>query len=84
MALVVRNPSAKAGDIRNTGSVPGSGRSPGGGMALLWHNNGTPLFLPGESHGQGSLLGYSPKDHKESDMTDETYLVGKEMQTILN
>ena len=24
------------------------------------------LFLPGESHGQRSLLGYSPRGHKES------------------
>ena len=31
MVLVVKNPLAKAGDIRDMGSVPGSGRSPGGG-----------------------------------------------------
>ena len=31
MALVVKNPPASAGDIRNTGSTPGLGRSPGGG-----------------------------------------------------
>ena len=30
----------------------------------------TPLFLPGESHGQRSLVGYSPRSHKESDTTD--------------
>ena len=30
----------------------------------------TPVFLPGESHGQWSLVGYSPWDHKELDMTD--------------
>ena len=29
----------------------------------------TPLFLPGESHGQGSLAGYSPWGLKVSDMT---------------
>ena len=29
--LVVKNPPAKAGDIRDTGLTPGSGRSPGGG-----------------------------------------------------
>ena len=28
----------------------------------------TPVFLPGESHGQRSLVGYSPGGHKESDM----------------
>ena len=31
MALVVKNPAANAGDIRDVGSIPGSGRSPGGG-----------------------------------------------------
>ena len=30
----------------------------------------TPAFLPGESHGQRSLVGYSPRDHKESDTTE--------------
>ena len=29
----------------------------------------TPAFLPGEFHGQRSLAGYSPRGHKESDMT---------------
>ena len=27
----------------------------------------TPVFLPGESHGQRSLAGHSPRGHKESD-----------------
>ena len=31
MVLVVKNPSADAGDIRDTGSILGSGRSPGEG-----------------------------------------------------
>ena len=30
MALVVKNLLAHAGDIKDTGSIPGSGRSPGG------------------------------------------------------
>ena len=30
----------------------------------------TPLFLPGESHGQRGLVGYSPWGHKESDVTE--------------
>ena len=30
----------------------------------------TPVFLPGEFHGQRSLGGYSPWGHKESDMTE--------------
>ena len=33
--LVVKNPPANAGDIRDTGSIPGSGRSPGGGHSNL-------------------------------------------------
>ena len=28
---MVKNPSARAGDDRDSGSIPGSGRSPGGG-----------------------------------------------------
>ena len=30
----------------------------------------TPVFLPGESHGQRSLVGYSPQGRKESDTTE--------------
>ena len=30
----------------------------------------TPVFLPGKSHGQRSLGGYSPWGHKESDTTE--------------
>ena len=33
----------------------------------------TPVFLPGESHGQRSLAGYSPWHHKESDTTEHTH-----------
>ena len=43
VALVVKYPPANVGDIRDMGSIPGLGRSPGGG-------HGNPL-LPGESHG---------------------------------
>ena len=31
----------------------------------------TPVFLPGESHGQRSLAGYSPWGHRESDTTEQ-------------
>ena len=31
VALVVKSSSANAGDVRDVGSIPGSGRSPGGG-----------------------------------------------------
>ena len=40
--------ACNAGDL---GSTPGLGRSPGEG-------HGTSVFLPGEFHGQGSLVGY--------------------------
>jgi len=55
VALVVKNLLANAGDIRDTGLIPGSERFPGGGQ---WQP--TPVFLPGEYHGQRSLVGYSP------------------------
>ena len=35
MALVVKNPPASAGDAGDSGSVPGLGRSPGGGYSNL-------------------------------------------------
>ena len=34
----------------------------------------TPVFLPGESHGQRSLGGYSPWGHKELDTTEQLTL----------
>ena len=35
----------------------------------------TPVFLPGKSHGQKSLLGHSPWGHKESDMIEKPTLM---------
>ena len=135
MVLVVKNPPADAGDIRDAGSNPGLGRSPGEGngnplqyfcmenptnggawwatvdwvsksrtqlsnehtrcftlfSGLPWWLSGkefscqcrrhrldlwvrkipwwrkrqlTPAFLSGKSHGQRSLMGYSPWDHR--------------------
>ena len=54
VVLVVKNLPANAGDIRDPGSIPGFRRSPGGE-----HGN-PPIFLPGDSHGQRNLVGYSP------------------------
>ena len=34
-----------------------------------------PVFWPGEFHGQSSLVGYSPWDHKELDMTEQLSLL---------
>ena len=41
---------------------------------ILWRRawQPTPIFLPGESHGQRSLVGYSPWGHRELDMTEAT------------
>ena len=35
----------------------------------------TSVFLPGEFHGQRSLVGYSPWGHKESDMTERLHFL---------
>ena len=35
----------------------------------------TPVLLPGKSHGQRSLVGYSPWSHKESDMTERLHFL---------
>ena len=48
----------------NLDSIPGSGRSPGEG------NGNPPIFLPGEFHGQRSLVGYSSWGWKESELSD--------------
>ena len=39
----------------------------------------TSVFLPGESHGQRSLAGYSPWGHKQSDRTEMTEHTQKQM-----
>ena len=49
---------------RRLGSDPWVGKIP---WKRKWQPS--PMFLPGESHGQRNLLGYSPWGHKESDMT---------------
>ena len=54
MALVVKNPAANARDVGDSGSIPGWEDPLEEGMAT------TPVFLPGESHGQRSLAGCSP------------------------
>ena len=57
---MVKNPSSSAGDIREVGSIPGLGRSPGVG-----NGKPAPVFLPGDSHGQRSLEDFSPWGHRE-------------------
>ena len=45
-------------------------------MFLNWRKEwqSTPVFLPGEFHGQRSLVGYSPWGCKELDMTEQLSL----------
>ena len=62
---MVKNLTANAGDIRDVGSILGSGRPPGGG-----HGNPLQYSCLENPHGQRSLEGYSPKGHKESDITE--------------
>ena len=51
---MVKNPPA---NIQDVALIPGSGRSSEGENGNL-----TPVFLPGESHGQRSLVSCSPWD----------------------
>ena len=55
--------ACSAGDL---GSIPGLRKPPGG-------RNGNPLqyYCLENTHGQRSLVGYSPWGHKESDMTEQ-------------
>ena len=54
-----KEPVASAGDTRRKGLISGSERFPGEGN---WQP--TLVFLPGEFHGQRSLVGYSPWGRK--------------------
>ena len=52
-----------AGDLC---SIPGLGRAPGGG-----HSNPPQYSCLENAHGQRNLVGYSPWNFKESDMTEQ-------------
>ena len=54
-----KEPTCQAGDVRHTGSTLGQEDPLGKEMQL------TPVFLPGKSHGQRSLQGYSPLGSQE-------------------
>ena len=75
VALVVKNTPADAGDIRcrcrrrkRHRLNPWVGKIP---WRRAWQP--TPVVLPGESQGQGSLAGYGPWGRRESDMTEQTW-----------
>ena len=61
MALVVKNQVANEGDVRDVGSIPGLGRSPGAG------NGNPPQYSCHEKfHGQRSLVGFSPRGRSQT------------------
>ena len=64
--LVVKNPSANARYLRDTGSIPGSGRFPGEG-----HGNPLQYSLLENSMVRGALWA-TIQSHKESDTTEAT------------
>ena len=67
---VVKYLPANAGGAGDSSSIPGSGRSPGGG-----HGNPLQYSCLENPHGQRSLDGYSPRGHKESDTTEQLALL---------
>ena len=70
--LVVKNPTASAGDARHLGSIPRSGRSPGGG-----HGN-PPQYSCVENPMDRGALRATVKGCKELDMTEATeYAIGR-------
>ena len=70
MPLAVKKLPANAGDIKDAGSIPGLGRSPGGG-----HGNPLQYSYLENSMDRGTCggEGYSPWGCKESDTTETTY-----------
>ena len=66
-AVGVKNLPADAGDAKRCRFNSWLGKIP---WRRKWHP--TPVFLPGESHGQRSLAGYSIWGCKESDTTEAT------------
>ena len=56
-------------NVGDLGSIPGWGKIP---WRRKWQP--TPVFLPGESHGQRGLVGYSPRGRKELDTTEQLHL----------
>ena len=64
---MVNNPPANARDVKRNRFSPWVRKIPWKKEWLL-----TPVFLPRESLGWGSLAGYSPWGCKESDMTEAT------------
>ena len=70
VALVVKNPSTSAGNVRDAGLIPGSERTPGGG-------HGNPLqYSYLENPMERRAWRASPESCKELDMTKGTEHTG--------
>ena len=67
VVLVVKNLPSNARDTRDADSIPWVRKIP---WRRAWQL--TPVFLPGESHGQRSLACYGPYGPKELDTTEAT------------
>ena len=65
IVLVVKSPVQETYDIQAFRLDPWVGKIP---WRRAWPP--TPVFLPGESHGQRSLEGYGSQGHKKSDKTE--------------
>ena len=63
---MVKNPLANAGDIRDEGSIPGSGRSPG------WHGNPLQYFCLENPMDRGVWLAAPQWVAKSQTQTEET------------
>ena len=70
---MVKNPPLQVGDTRDAGNAKETSSILGRQDSLEKSMIPSPVFLPGESHGQRSLAGYSPWGHKESDMTEQLH-----------
>ena len=62
---MIKNTPVKAGNVRDVSSIPGLGRSP---WRRKWPP--TPVFLPGELHGQRNLASSSPWGRKKPDTAE--------------
>ena len=64
-----KEPTCQCRRLKRWGLSPWVGKIP---WRRAWQP--TPVVLPGESHGQRSLVGYSPWGHKELDMTEWLFM----------
>ena len=69
--------SVNVGVIGDSGLTPGSGRFP---WRRKWQP--PPVFLPRKFHGQRSLAGYSPWDHKESNTPEPAIQLFKQSASV--